>query len=468
MQKSVVIALLTIALGNMAGPALAERLAIVDVTVLPMSSGDRLEHQTVVVTDGVITEMGPSSGIRLMKGTRRIEGRNRTLMPGIADMHVHVLREPKPSVSVDMAERQAEAEMLSFLATGITTIRNMSGSPRVIQYRDKIASGAMLGPRIVTSSPIIEGARPVWPATSMIVTDPAAVEAIVADFKRQGYDMIKVYHTISASVYDAVMIASRRHGLRVVGHVPFEIGIERALADGQSSIEHLRGYDFDGLSLAILSKDGGLSAERLGLWSRIDSARLTRLAQLTAKSEAWNTPTLTVIRLLVDPDVRAAAAADPAFRLLPVATQRNIANNPLDKLFAPDARLAMQQSLPKQGEFVKMLYESGAGLLTGTDSTSPYLVKGLTVIDEVGEFTRAGIPPMAALQAATINADRYLGTDAWSGSIGIGMRGAMILIDGDPSSDVSAIWRLYGVIVDGHWQIREALMRRIDALKQAN
>jgi predicted amidohydrolase YtcJ len=116
-------------------------VAFVDVTVLPMDQDRRLEHQTVVVENGVIASLGPAGQVRIPSGARRVAGRGRFLIPGLADMHVHV---------------DDTTDFLLYLAKGVTTVRNLEGEPYHLQWRDQINRGELIGPTIFTSghSPI--------------------------------------------------------------------------------------------------------------------------------------------------------------------------------------------------------------------------------------------------------------------------------------------------------------------------
>src|SRR5258708_5837639 len=239
--------------------ASASALAFIGVTVLPMDRERELPDQTVLANDGRIAAAGPRAQVVVPRGTARIDGRRLYLLPGLADMHAH-LSEYLTGTSEDK-RAVVRAELLLYVATGVTLVRNMAGSPDHLDLRARVAAGEIIGPRIFTTTPIIDGANPVWPFAAKL-TEASQADSLVEGFVRQGYDQVKVYNGLTLEAYAALMDAAAKRGIRVVGHVPFAIGIDGAIAAGQYSIEHQRGYDFDGVRPQALILNGGRKAER--------------------------------------------------------------------------------------------------------------------------------------------------------------------------------------------------------------
>lgn len=139
-----------------------------------------LPNHTVIVRDGRIAALGPRSLTRVPAGARVIDGRGRYLLPGVADMHVHLEYIENPDV------------LKLFVANGITTVRSMDGRPYILDWRDRVRSGSLVGPRIVTAGPIIDGSPPAR-TDNLAVANEAAARAAVADQAGRGYDFIKLY-----------------------------------------------------------------------------------------------------------------------------------------------------------------------------------------------------------------------------------------------------------------------------------
>ena len=196
-------------------------IAIVDVTVIPMEDRDRdreLPHETVVVRGDRIVAMGPVGETKVSANARRIDGAGRYLIPGLIDMHVHLDR----------------ASLPLYVANGVTSVRNMSGRPRDLIWRDRIAKGELFGPTIFTTGPMVDGSPPSWNGSVSLVS-PSDAEAEVAREQRVGYDFVKILQTLPRETYDAVVQAAHRHGMRVFGHVPTPVPLEHALAERQDS-----------------------------------------------------------------------------------------------------------------------------------------------------------------------------------------------------------------------------------------
>src|SRR4051812_34075948 len=194
-------------------------VAFVGVTVVPMDTERRVPDQTVVVRHGRIAEIGPSSTVQVPAGALRIDGQGRFLMPGLADMHVHLY---------------TRDDLLLFLANGVTFVRNMWGAPYDLVWRARIEQGSLLGPTIYTAGPLLDGSPPIWNG-SVVVETAADAERVVTGQKKAGYDFIKVYKKLLPEAYDAIAATAKREGMTFGGHVPAAVGLEHALAAGQRS-----------------------------------------------------------------------------------------------------------------------------------------------------------------------------------------------------------------------------------------
>ena len=223
------------------GPS--EVTAIVNVTVVPMDSERVLEEQTVLILGDRIASMGTADEITVPANAQVIDGRGRWLMPGLADMHVH-LWDPE--------------HLTLFLANGVTLVRNMWGTPMQLGMRASLANGDRFGPAVVTAGALLDGAPPIWPGSTM-VESPEDARAEVRQMKEAGYDLVKVYNRLQPDVYEAIVAAADEYDIPVGGHVPDAVGLDGVLAAGQHTIEHLSGY------LKALAEPG--AGGRPGSWS---------------------------------------------------------------------------------------------------------------------------------------------------------------------------------------------------------
>jgi hypothetical protein len=424
--------------------------AFIDVNVVAMDSPGVLSHQTVLVEHGRIVSVGPSNTALVPAKAIRIEGHNRFLLPGLADMHVHLM--------------EPEAYFPLFLAYGVTTVRNMAGGPEILQLRDRVGSSALLGPAIYTAGPLLDGSPPVWKGSDVTTTAEQGRQA-VAKQKSAGYDFLKVYDNLRPSAYNAIISAAGDAGMPVAGHVPPHVGLQRVLDAHQWSIEHLTGYfewlQNDGSPFKkeeegdeVFSHPAHLLARRQALTNWIDESRIPHAAARTAKAGTWNVPTL-VAWLNMTPHAQLDAAWKQPGMEYATAMLRQWWNS--DNGYTAEDWAAKRRGDVMRAKIVKALHDAGARLIVGTDTPHPFVLPGLSVHEELANFVNSGMSPYEALKAATIDAAEFMGKKGEFGVIERGARADLILLEANPLNDIENTKRIAGVMVHGHWLSRDAL-----------
>lgn len=390
-----------------------------------MDREGRLEHRDVLIRGDRIESLSESTG-EAPEGVRIVEGRGRFLLPGLCDMHVH--------------NWYAEEHVL-FLANGVTTIRNMWGSPQHLRWARAIREGERLGPTLHTTGPILDGSPPIWQG-SVVVTTPSEARAAVQRQAAAGYPALKVYNRLSPETYAAIVEEAQARGLRVEGHVPAGVGVETALASGQRSIEHLDG------------------CFRWG--AEFDPVRTADLARRSLQAGAAHCPTLVVYRKVVPAEEARKLRTSPEMRFVP---PRLAATWDPDRDFRFKDLGAMQFAMVQRTHevrlrIVKGLHDAGVVLLAGTDAGNPFVVSGWSLHEELALLVGAGLTPQEALVAATRAPAAYLRSDA--GVIAAGKRADLVLLEADPLLDISHTRRIAGVMVRGRWMPREELAERLE------
>jgi imidazolonepropionase-like amidohydrolase/pimeloyl-ACP methyl ester carboxylesterase len=409
-----------------------------------------LPHQTVVVSGDRITNIGPAPKVQVPEAAVVIDGRGRYLMPGLADMHAHVL---------------VEDELILFIANGVTTARNMAGGPEHLAWRARIKQGDLVGPTIYTAGPFIDGDPPEWPDSTVVTTHEQAQDAVSAQ-KKAGYDFLKVYNSLTREAYDALTQVAKSHGIPVTGHVPRDVGLHRALAARQRCIEHLDGYE-----VALISDDAP-SIDRkafahLFFWLHLDTSKIPDLVCKTREAGTWNCPTLIVPQRWVSPDEATALLKRDEFRYVaPEMLEYHLPGNNYLKDFTPELFEAAAAGDRVRKRLTKALHDGGARILLGTDCANPLVIHGFSLHEELRNFVDAGLTPYQAIKAGTHDAAEFFDALDEFGTVTEGRRGDLLLLEENPLDNVSNVAKRLGVMVRGKWYPQAELQARLEALAE--
>lgn len=411
-------------------------IAFVNVQVVPMDSERILAGQTVLIEDGRIAALGPVAEVAIADGIPRIDGAGTTyLMPGLADMHIH-MRGDATTMRNDL---------FLHLANGVTTVRDMSGTGRKVQLRDAFAAGTFLGPTVYVGSPIMDG--PGGPFGPGIAT-PADARDLVRFYKNTGYDFIKVYTFLAPEVYAAILDEAAIQGLPVDGHVPNAVTVENALAAGQRSLEHMWG----------IAEEATSSGAPYSIFSDpMDLDRVRANVQRIKTAGAWSVPTFCANTLSTT--LAADLRSRPAYRYVS-PTLQNIFADP--NAFQGHANAT--QSITNARLIIEALLAQEVDLLLGTDAGFAYMLPGFVIHDELRNLVAAGLRPYQAYRAGTADAARFLGAAADFGTVAVGRRADLVLLNADPLADVSHFEQRLGVMVKGHWFSERRLKDRLEEI----
>ena len=435
----------------------AQAIAFTNVNVVPFDRERILPGQTVIVRDGRIAEIGPAEKTKVPAGALQIDGRGKYLMPGLADMHVHLY--PSAGAPDDLASQQLQL----FLANGVTTIRNMIGKPEHLLLRDRVAKGELPGPTIYTAGPPLLGNN---------VPTPEAAERIVAEEKKAGYDLLKVHEGLSPEAYAAIVATANRVGIPFAGHVTATVGLKRALDAHQTSIEHLDGY-----LQAMVADDSPVkptgSQVVLGpVLEHIDESKIPALAAATRKAGVWNDPTLTLFKLVVSDATPEDLLKWPEMQYVPAKMRDAFAKQKQSTMGDPAPVAERQRYLNLRNKMLVALHTAGARLLIGPDSPQFFLVPGFGTHRELESFVEAGLSPYAAIEAATRNPAEYFAefmkTPRDFGTVETGMRADLILLDANPLQSVANLSKRAGVMVRGRWLPESELRKMLENVARLN
>lgn len=392
-----------------------EAMAVSGVTVIDTINGRAIPNSTVTIRDGIITSVMP--GVAPPDGARRVDGRGKFLIPGLWDMHAH-------------HQMTGEGSLPLFVANGVTGTRDMGADlDFILPLRQRLASGQILGPRIIAAGPILDDRPPDWPYRITVRTADEARDA-VRMLKEQGVDLIKVHDRTPPEAYQAIAEEARRQGLPFAGHLPRGITFEVAAAAGQRTIEHLAG-------LRMFNQCSG---------GQTYSAEKCRpFFEWLAKSGLWQTPTLVNWRTMFtlgtpdgDPERDHLAYASPGLREF-LALNRKMSN------VSAEAVRGLVVAADAAAVGVADMQKAGVGILAGCDG----MVVGFCLHEELMLFVKGGMSAAAALQTATINPARSLGLEKVHGTVEAGKRADLVLLEANPLDDIANVSRIYAVVMNG-------------------
>jgi Amidohydrolase family len=405
-------------------------LAIEHVRVFDSEQGVIREDQTVVVDGERITAVGPASQAVIPPNARRIDGAEKTLLPGLFDMHAHA---------------QAIDGLLN-IASGVTSIRDMGNDiGELRRLQDQWAGGTAVGPRVWKAG-FIDGHGQFQAPTGLYADTVEEAVAAVNRYADLGYVQIKVYSSLKPELFPAIVEAAHKRGLRVSGHVPNGMIASQMVAEGADELQHINFIFLNFLAGQV--KDTrtperftavGANAAKLDL----NSKPVNDFVQLLLQHHTTVDVTLATFEgMFTARPGQASSDLAPVLRRLPAQIQRSAysgglpANGANDQLYKDSykAMLAM----------TKKMYDAGVPILAGTDSTA-----GIMLHRELELEVQTGIPPTKALQIATINAARLLKQDGELGSVAPGKRADLLMVEGNPAERISDIRRCRLVLKNG-------------------
>jgi imidazolonepropionase-like amidohydrolase len=428
-------------------------VAFVDVSVLPMDRERVVTGQTVIVRNGRIAEMRPSGRVRVPPGAVRVEGKGRYLMPGLAEMHGHLLNPQAP----DAVQRDL---LFLFVANGVTTVRAMLGYPNSVELRDRAARGEFIAPTLYVASPGFSGQ-----------SSPSAPDAVrrVREYKAAGFDLLKMHEGLTREVYEAVADAAREVGIPFGGHVADKVGLLHAFEKGQRSIDHLDGY-LEALGLddsPFRDADSATRAQKAV--ELVDEKRIPELARRARQVGAWNVPTLALWQTFFGGEPPESFLGWPELKYVPksMVDQWKQARKSQIPNFPPAEE--GRRVLAVRDRVLKALVEEGAGVVMGSDAPQIFSVPGFSIIHrEIPAMARAGLTPYQVLRSGTYSVAEYFGTLDRSGTVAVGRQADLLLLEADPLKDLSNLSRRAGVMVRGRWLPESEIQERLQTIAAAN
>jgi len=407
-------------------------LAITGVNVVDVVDGRILPNSTVTISGETIASVAQNGAPPA--GARVVDGGGRFLIPGLWDMHAHM-------------EASGDSWLPLYVANGVTGIRDMgSDLDLILKMRQATSSGRVVGPRIFAAGPILDDAPGEWPFRLRVRTAREGAAAVQL-LKRRGVDLVKVHDNTPRDAFFAIAEEARRQNLPLAGHVPNKVTVQEAIDAGQTDVEHLA-------NLALWKPCSG------GQEYRPEACR--PFFENLARRGIWQTPTLAAMSELMTIGTPASAVSADRLAYASQGVRKMWAGN--QGAFATPELIRILRAGAQVGAVVtKDMAGAGVGILAGCDS----MIAGFCVHDELAAMVSGGMTPLAALQTATLSPARYFSRAETSGSVASGKTADLVLLDGNPLSDIANVRRIRAVAVAGRLLERKELDGLLTQVKAA-
>jgi imidazolonepropionase-like amidohydrolase len=391
-------------------------IALVGGTLLDGTGLESVPNATVVVAEGRIAAAGPSATVRVPNGAQRVDVRGRTIVPGLWDMHAHVMQ-------VEWAPM--------YLATGVTTVRDMGNEIDFeLPLRDAIRTGRAIGPTLLLAG-LVDGPGPDAFGTVTAATLEEG-RAVVRRYHDLGFQQLKLYTLLSPAVVAAITSEAHRLGMTVTGHVPASLTVLAAVDSGMDHIAHM----------PVRGEPGSDSVRQIIEGLRVHGTVLDPTA-------SWG-------ELLGHSTAQPVATFQPGVDDLPPVLAQRIRAMGVRTIDTATAHARLARTLG----IIRELHDAGVPVVAGTDEGVP----GFSVSREMELYQAAGFTPMDALRAATAVSARAMHLDGDVGTLEAGYRADLLVLDRNPLDNVANVRALRFVMKDGVLY-RAADLRRAAGLR---
>jgi imidazolonepropionase-like amidohydrolase len=399
-----------------------------------------LSGRYVLTQDGKIVSVGTAAPARLPAQTRVIDGKGKTLVPGLWDSHMHI---------------GDDFQTVSELALGVTSCRNPGGPIELeVSQRERRNAGALLAPEC-WDSVIVDQKGPLVAQGSEAVSNEAETLAAVRKIAANHLTAVKFYTSMKPEWIAPGAKLAHQLGLHVHGHIPAGMRTLDAINAGYDEITHIYFATMQAMPQEVVDK-ANTTMRLLGPGKYfkdvdLDAEPMKTVIETMAKKQIVLDPTLVVVENVLMADAgKPGAAYAPYVGTVPATVERGFKSGHIPYLPGM-TRDTAQASLDHMGEYVAKLYRAGVPIVAGTDGYGPELVRELEL------YVKGGLTPAEALATATIIPARNVKADRRTGSIEVGKEADLLLVDGDPEKTIGDLRHVDQVMSDGYLMDGNAL-----------
>lgn len=411
-------------------------ILISKANIVDVQTGEIKTGQNIFIDSGRIKQINATAIEDISKYKTVINAEGKYIIPGMTEMHAHI---PQPPTS----KERLEDVLFLYLANGVTTIRGMLGHPDHLVLRGQVQRGEVLGPRIFTSSPSLNG--------NSVKTVEEATEKVTA-YKKEGYDFLKIHPGIQRNVFDQVVKTANEVGIPFAGHVPVDVGIRHALKSKYATIDHV-----DGFLEGLVPESENVDPTANGFFGYnftplADTSKIDELVQLSKDNKVWIVPTQSLFERWFSPVNVDSLLAEPEMKYMPKSTLENWRRVKIQSLESSDFNTAQWEQFDAiRKNLIKKLQDNGHGVLLGSDAPQLFNVPGFSIQHEMQGMVAAGMKPLEILQSATINPATFFDMESTFGEIKEGIDADLVLLSKNPMDNLKNYTDVYGVMVRGTW-----------------
>ncbi len=386
--------------------------AIVGGRLIDGTGKPAIENAVVILKDGKIAAVGPATSISVPQDAQIVDAHGKSVLPGLWEMHAHF--------------EQVEWGPI-YLATGVTTARDVGNEREfIVAARDAIAAGQGIGPRLVMAG-VVDGSGPFSLGVIRVDTPEQAREQ-VQKYKAAGFQQIKIYSSVKPEILKVVTAEAHKLGMTVTGHIPFGMNAIQGIEDGMDQINHVEYLT----RVMVDPKSQTIDP---------DAPNVKKVIKLLLEHHIVVDDTLALMEVILHPLDHPISGFEPG--ILKVAPELK---EGLETIGTPPAKADQSAATFRAMEAtVRLLHQAGVPIVAGTDQAVP----GFSLDREIELYVQAGFTPMEAIQAATLVPARAMGMEKDSGTIEVGKRADVILVDGNPLANISDIRKVNAVFAAG-------------------
>ena len=399
-----------------------------------------LVDQTVVVRGERIIEAGPAAKVKVPAGAEVVDGKGKTLLPGLWDVHMHV---------------GDDYTGIAELSLGVTSVRDPGNDDRLtMDRRARIAKGELLSPNVYPSS-LIDGRGPFTAQVANVATSEASAIELVQQAKQKGMVGVKFYGTFKPEWLQHAIAEAHRLGLHVHGHIPAGLRPMQAIDAGYDEITHINWIAMQGVPAEVLPQSNGiLRFEGPGRYAKdfnLDAGPMKEIVDVMAARKIYSDPTMVAFEgIYVPENGELSPSYAPFVGTFPAAAERQFRGGGF-KVPEGLTRADYRRSWAKLVELVGRMHRAGVPIVAGTDGS------GMELVHELEIYQQAGLSAAEAIATATLVPARMLGVDGKTGSIVPGKQADLVLVEGDPSQHLADLRQTRLVMLGGKVMDADAL-----------